>query len=120
MIQRASVDAAGVPVGEPEHDRATWLELQGHASYPAEQTTIEPDRLDTPMGRLDCLRYTIVDGSRSTMLWFARLAPGMPVKSAVVEDGRVTTTMTMVADTRLAGLLEASAADAVGVEIPEG
>jgi hypothetical protein len=89
----------GHPIDGPETDRSTWAELQGHASFPSGQTTIEPEVLHGPLGRLDCLRYTVVDGSSVRTFWFARALPGMPVKVVTEEAGRVTMTVTMVANT---------------------
>jgi hypothetical protein len=89
----------GQPIDGPETDRATWAELQGHASFPSDQTTIEPEVLQGALGRLDCLRYTVVDRSNVRTFWFARSLPGMPVKVVVAEAGQTTMTVTMIANT---------------------
>jgi hypothetical protein len=89
-------DASGRPLGEPLVRRSTWRELQEHASYPAGQTRIEPEVLETPMGALDCLRYTVTDGDRREVLWFARALPGMPVRSESLDGARATYRMRMV------------------------
>jgi hypothetical protein len=83
----------------PQTARSTWLELQEHASFPADRTTIVTETIDTPLGRLDCLRYTVRgdDGSVRTF-WFATDLPGMPVRSEVRAADGVTTTTTMVAN----------------------
>ena len=57
---RLSLD--GSPLAEPEVDRVTWRDLQAHASFAADDTTIESERIETAIGELDCLRYTVRDG----------------------------------------------------------
>ena len=89
------------PDGEllDEHrSRSTWLELQGHASMPIETTTIDEVVLDSPMGPLDCLRYTTLDGGATEIFWFARAIPGMPVRTERIEHGRVVERVTMLAN----------------------
>ena len=79
-----------------DENYATWLDLQAHASFPAAQTTIEPEALDTPMGTSTCLRYTVREGATVDTFWFAKELPGMPVKSTTEQEGRLTSTVTMV------------------------
>ena len=86
----------GSPLGDPETHRVTWLALQAHASFPEPHTTIERDRLDTAMGLLDCLRYTVNTGDGIDTFWFATALPGMPVKHTTSSGGRVTSTVTMI------------------------
>jgi hypothetical protein len=97
----ATIERRRVPNDGEAHDpgetrQATWLDLQAHASFPAEQTTIEPEALETPMGTLACLRYTVREGTTVHTFWFANELPGMPVKSTTVRQGRVISTVTMV------------------------
>jgi hypothetical protein len=70
----------GRQLSEPERGYSTWLELQGHASMPAATTTIEPETIDIPAGRFDCLRYTRVNGDEVDTFWFAISRPGAPVR----------------------------------------
>ena len=93
---RETVD--GVPVSDVEERDTTWQQLQAHASFPADQTTIEPDTIDTPLGIIDCLRYTVRDGGTVKRLWYARHLPGVPVKVVVREENRVVSTVTMIAN----------------------
>jgi hypothetical protein len=89
-------DPSGEPLG-PLRDRVcTWVELQGHASYPAEKTRVEEDVVDVPAGRLESLRYTVQDGEEVTTLWFARSIPGPPVKVVETVAGQVTQTTVLV------------------------
>lgn len=99
LLERSGISLDGAPVGEPELDRVTWLELQGHASFPAEQTTIEPARIETPLGERECLRYTVRDDESEKVFWFATDIPGMPVRFLTRVDGQVVLTVTMVANT---------------------
>jgi len=78
--------------------RATWLDLQHHASMPIDTTTIDEVVLDSPMGPLDCLRYTSLDGDATEVFWFARSMPGMPVQTERIENGRVVERVTMLAN----------------------
>lgn len=78
------------------HSRSTWLELQAHASMPIETTTIDAVTLDSPMGPLDCLRYTTLDGDAVETFWFARAYPGMPVMTERSEAGRIVERVTML------------------------
>jgi len=70
----------GRRLGEAERERATWLELQEHASMPASITRIDNEAIDIPAGHYDCLRYTRVDGDSVDTFWFATSAPGMPLR----------------------------------------
>jgi hypothetical protein len=70
----------GVRLTEPQLSRSTWLEFQGHASMPAATTEIAEETIEIPAGRFDCLRYTRTDGGDISTFWFARSAPGMPLK----------------------------------------
>ena len=70
----------GVRLTEPERDRSTWLEFQEHASMPAATTIIAEEEIDIPAGGIACLRYTRRDGDSVSTFWFARSAPGMPLK----------------------------------------
>jgi hypothetical protein len=82
--------------GDPTSGRATWAELQAHASFPAAVTTIEPETIELPLGVVDCLRYTVRDGDDETVFWFAPAFPGMPVRIVGRENGRTVGTTTMI------------------------
>src|SRR5688572_23478557 len=56
-MERARFSLDGAPLGDPQVGRVTWLDLQTHASFPADATTIESEVIDTAIGDLDCLRY---------------------------------------------------------------
>lgn len=90
----------GRQLTEPAADRSTWLELQGHASMPADATNIDEETIDIPAGRYDCLRYTRVDGDTVDTFWFARAAPGMPLRYEQRVNGELVYSLTVIEDLR--------------------
>jgi hypothetical protein len=99
-VERTRFTLAGEPLGEAMQGRETWLELQAHASFPADRTEIAPVRIETPLGVLECLRYTVTDGATVETFWFAKMAPGMPIKYMTQEAGKVTSAVTVIEDAR--------------------
>jgi hypothetical protein len=91
-----SVD--GVIDGEPAVSPVPWLALQRHAGFTAAVSTVAPERISTPLGELDCLRYDVRDGEDVTTFWFAHSLPGMPVKVVEVVAGQAVETATMVSN----------------------
>ncbi len=79
----------GVRLSEPVRRRSTWLGFQGHASMPATTTDIAEEEIDIPAGRFACLRYTRRDGDSVSTFWFAKVAPGMPLKFEEREGGEL-------------------------------
>jgi hypothetical protein len=98
-LERSAFGSDGTPLGEPTASRVTWLELQAHASFPVSATTIEPEQLETPIGSLDCLRYTVQDGGNEYVFWFSVDLPGMPIKYLSRVDGETTSTSTVISNT---------------------
>lgn len=98
-IERSRLSLDGSPLSEPEVDRVTWRDLQAHASFRADDTTIEPERIETAIGALDCLRYTVADGATDQVFWFAKDLPGMPIRSLTRTDGQVVATASVVDNT---------------------
>ncbi len=96
VLERSRLALDGSPLGEPQVNRMTWLDLQGHASFPAEVTTIESERIETAIGELDCLRYTVRDGTTDEIFWFAKDLPGMPIQQATRTDGQVVSTVSVL------------------------
>ncbi len=70
----------GARLSEPERSRSNWLELQKHASMPADRTRIEEETFEIPAGRFDGWRYTRTDEDGLSLFWFARSQPGMPLR----------------------------------------
>ena len=81
VLVNQEIDEQGKPIGEASRFTATWDELQAHASFPVEQTTITRESVATSLGERDCLRYDIDDGERIRTLWFATDLPGLPIKT---------------------------------------
>ncbi|WP_434315423.1 hypothetical protein [Leifsonia sp. P73] len=63
-IEDTPLDEEGRPAGEVERERSTWLELQEHAAFPVEHTTIDRVELLGPLQQRRCLRYTVRRGTR--------------------------------------------------------
>jgi hypothetical protein len=100
-MQRGLVGADGQPVGEARGGRTSWHELQAHAAFPRSRATQDTDVIETPLGRLECLRYTVLDGADTDTFWFDTGRPGMPVRVTTRRDGRVVESSTMIADERV-------------------
>lgn len=98
-LERFRLSLDGSPLGEPDIGRVTWSALQSHASFAAEVTTIEPERIESAMGALDCLRYTVRDGDDDEVFWFAKDLPGMPIQYLTRTNGRVVATVSVVDNT---------------------
>ena len=86
-LERWRVAPDGGVDGEVASGRVTWLELQQHAAFPVDRTTVTEETIDLPIGRVECLRYVTRDGdaadgadAASETFWFARAFPGMPVR----------------------------------------
>lgn len=98
-IERSRLTPDGEPLAGSGVGRVTWGDLQAHASFPADATAIEQERIDTATGRLECLRYTVRDGAMEEVRWFARDLPGLPIQSLTRTDGRVVLSVTLVDNT---------------------
>jgi hypothetical protein len=80
-----------------EH-RVTWLDLQNHASFPAEATTITEEMIEIPLGQMECLSYRVVRDDVVSTFWFAKERPGMPVLFMTESDGGVLSTTFVIED----------------------
>jgi hypothetical protein len=72
-------DQDGQPIGPGVTRQGTWLDLQRHASMPADRTTCEETSRQLTWGIEPCWRYVVRDGAEETRYWFAQRLPGMPV-----------------------------------------
>jgi hypothetical protein len=99
-LERWKVGPDGAPEGPITGGRTTWRELQAHASFSADATTVTRERITIPAGTFDCLRYTVTHDESVQTFWFALTAPGMPVKYQTAVDGRVVSSVTMLEDER--------------------
>ncbi len=96
VMETFESDSDGEPLGDPERFTSTWSELRDHAKFPADITTIERDTIDTPLGVVDTMRYSIVAEQRTMVFWFAPSYPGMPIRYQTVVDGVPISTTTVV------------------------
>ena len=90
-------DGAVFTSNETAH-RVTWVDLQRHASFPASVTEITTEHIETPLGRLECLRYRVENGSEVETFWFDVGRPGLPVRYTTEIGGRLISATTMVSD----------------------
>lgn len=97
-IVNQQVKADGIPLGPETRMKVTWDELQAHASFPRDDTTIEEVVTRTPLGDLDCLLYTVSDGVELKKLWFAKALPGMPVRTQHITNGVETAATLVISD----------------------
>ncbi|KQR53342.1 hypothetical protein ASF88_00090 [Leifsonia sp. Leaf336] len=102
-IEETALDERGEAAGPVERERSTWLELQEHAAFPAESTSIDRAELNGPLGTLPCLRYTVRRGEAVLVFWFAVDLPGMPIRVERTEGGETRTTLEVVAVSGLPG-----------------
>ncbi|WP_076262386.1 hypothetical protein [Intrasporangium flavum] len=79
-VDRWTLGPDGAPAGEVEATRSTWLELQAHASFPEEVTTVTRETVTLPLGEVETLRYRVGTGADAATFWFAPAHPGMPVR----------------------------------------
>jgi hypothetical protein len=85
-----ATDEQGRPIGEPSRRHSTWLDLQQHASQPADLTTVEEVALTLPFGAFDCWLYTVSAPQSALRFWFAKKLAGMPVQVEESIDGEPT------------------------------
>jgi hypothetical protein len=91
-------DAEGQVLGEPSRRRSTWLDLQHHASQPADATTVDEVVLPLAFGEFDCWRYVVQRPGAELRFWFAKALPGMPVQVEEWVDGILAGRSTMVSN----------------------
>ncbi len=91
---------AGVLDADAMEARTTWAELRDHAVFPAENTTVTKETIDTPLGSLPCTRYDVASGETIMAYWFSEEHPGMPVRHAAISDGREVEVTTIVSIAR--------------------
>lgn len=94
-IERSRLSLDGTPLGDSRLDRMSWRDLQAHASFPADDTTIEPERIETAIGALDCLRYMVSRDENDDVFWFALDLPGMPIQYLTRTNGQVVATVSI-------------------------
>lgn len=91
-------DLSGRQLDEPERRRSSWVELQQHASFPADLTSIHATALDLAFGRFECMLYVVKAEDGEDRFWFARDLPGMPVRHESHRHGSVVSSTVMIAN----------------------
>jgi hypothetical protein len=79
--------------------RATWRELQEHASYPTVTTAVTEEVAVVPAGRFACWVYTTEDDGTTTRAWFAKDLPGPPIMVRAEAGGSIVFSSTLMAVT---------------------
>lgn len=79
--------------------RVRWEDLQGHASFPAADTTITAETIETPLGELTCMLYTVTRPTETHRFWFAHEHPGMPIRTEVSREGQIVSTTEVIENT---------------------
>ncbi|HLE59880.1 MAG TPA: hypothetical protein VJA85_09560 [Candidatus Limnocylindria bacterium] len=97
-----ATDADGAPIGAATRRRSSWLALQGHASQPADATSVEEVDLELTFGRFACWRYVVRRPEGEMRFWFAQVLPGMPVRVEAWVDGALGERTVMI-DSRMEG-----------------
>ncbi len=96
-MRHVALDAAGDEMGEASVGRASWSDLQAHASFPADSTLRTTGSIETPLGELQCQRYEVHRGDDTMVFWFAVDHPGMPVHRATLRDDEPISVTTITA-----------------------
>ena len=102
LFQAWTTDLDGNMIGEIASITPVWRELQGHASFPEERTTLEVSDLTTPFGTFSCWIYTVTSEREGVSYvqryHFARELAGPPVLMEIEEGGESIHRRTMIAD----------------------
>jgi len=92
-----ATDEAGRPLGEPSRRSSTWLDLQRHASQPAEATAVDEVVQTLPFGDFACWLYTVRAPDAELRFWFVKELPGMPVQVEEWINGQLAGRSVMIA-----------------------
>ena len=101
-IGYVALDADGAPIGEQRVERAGWIELRDHASFPAEHATREEAKRETALGPLDGWIYTVRDEPSGTVseFFFAASLPGAPVEMRMTRGDELLLELAQIARSR--------------------
>jgi hypothetical protein len=84
------------PLGNPTSRTVKWTELQSHASYDQQATTITEESVTVPFGKFDSWVYTVKKGEELHRYCFAKALPGPPIRVTAEKAGETIQTMEMV------------------------
>lgn len=99
-VHMTNFDAAGTLL-EDASRAFTWVELAGHATFPAAATVRTDVVYDGPMGHLDAWLYTVTTSGEDGVMQveryeFAKTLPGPPVLYTIERQGEETFRMQML------------------------
>ena len=89
-------DERGGELAPPIPTTAAWTELQAHASYPEDFTTISIETIEVPAGTFECWKYVVDDGRTVSRAWFPMDLPGPPALKVDSVDGVEVASMTLL------------------------
>ena len=92
----SKLDLSGERVAGPRRTEMEWADLQAHASYPAEATTIEETSVETAAGTFEAWLYTVTSENLVERAWFAKDLAGPPVLKIDERDGVEESSMELV------------------------
>lgn len=95
-LETVNLSERRTPLAPPKVTRVSWRELQAHASYDENATTIEEATVEVPFGKFDCLLYTLKGARAVQKFYFAKELPGPPVRMVVEANGEVRQTMELL------------------------
>jgi hypothetical protein len=98
-IEYVKLDESGEATGTRRTERADWVELRDHATFPAATSTLQEVARETALGTLDGLLYTVKDENhgRVTEFFFAKSLPGAPVHMRAVQAGELVMELNQIA-----------------------
>jgi hypothetical protein len=102
-LRMTRYDGAGAALGQPVEQRVTWVDLRGHAHFPAAATQLGHAVVRVPAGEYEAWVYSVHAGDEAgtvTTYHFAVDEPGPPVLLVQTVGGAEVLRMQMVADGR--------------------
>lgn len=96
-----TTDKNGKVLSRRRKNYAKWTDLQAHASFPEENTTITTDKIKLDPGEFECLVYTVETGDRLEKFYFAKELPGPPVYYEKFQNGERVFRMALISNSSL-------------------
>lgn len=96
LMVSAALDESGAMTDDRRQLQVTWSDLQAHASFPADVTTVSDETIVSPLGTVACLRYDVAGPDHTNVFWFSPAHPGMPIKFASDAINGPTTTVVAI------------------------
>ncbi len=90
------LDLDGETVAGPGRTEMEWRDLQKHASYPGDVTTIEETTVEVGAGEFAVWLYTVRRDDLVERVWFAKDLPGPPVLKIDERDGAEESRMELI------------------------